>query len=260
MLRNIVLIYIALSLSGCTIINAVIAMNKSTDHFIPLEADSRVVYETGAESVAKTVAGKLAFALHTVEQQQFRKFTTPVVIHVCSSVESFTAYCVQSRAVGCVLNERLFLSPNVKHRVKAVLTHELSHLHMEQQLGMLAWYSNVPVWFKEGLAVYVSGGGGAERVSADAAIKAINLGLSFTPDAHGSLISHKSASSYGLKPHMFYRQASLFVEYLHKKDITGFKELLLALADGDAFDHAVSTAYGMPLRGIWQNFIQQLKA
>jgi len=259
MIRIVMLMCIILSLSGCTIINAVIAMNKSTDHFISFEQDSRVIYEAGAETTAKTVADNLAIAIHTIEQKHYRKFTKPVVVHVCSSLESFTAYCIQSRAVGCVLNQRLFLSPTVKHRTAAVLKHELSHLHMEQQLGMLHWYSGVPAWFQEGLAVYVSGGGGAEKVTINEAQQSMVLGVAFTPDTSGSLIFHKSAQSYGLKPHMFYRQASLFVEYLHVIDETRFRLFLLSLEDGEGFEAAISSAYGTPLNKLWQHFILQLK-
>jgi len=191
MLRMIILLSICISMGSCSAAKAVVAMNKSTDHFVALENDTRVLYEAGAGDLAKSVGDYLSAAIHTVEQRQYRKFSKPIVVHVCDTLESFTAYCVQSRAAGCVLNERLFLAPKAGKRIYAILTHELSHLHMEQQLGMVDWHSKYPSWFQEGLAVYVSGGGGAEEVTPDEAGKSIAKGLSFVPGTNGSLLSKK---------------------------------------------------------------------
>jgi len=258
--KIIILIFVALSISSCTAAKAVVAMNKSTDHFIVLEKDKRVVYEAGAEKFAEIVADKLDAAIDSVERGQYRKFTKPVTIHICNSVESFTAYCVEHRAAGCVLNERLFLAPKNFQPHKEALTHELSHLHMEQQLGMLSWHSRYPSWFQEGLATYISHGEGASKVTPDEAKKAIALGSSFSPDLSGSLIFAKTASSYGLKPNMFYRQASMFVEYLHDLDVMKFKTFLLSVEDGKDFEKSFSSAYGATLNEIWKKFIQQQKA
>lgn len=257
MLRMIILLSICISMGACSAARAVIAMNKSTDHFVALENDTRVLYEVGAGAFAESVGYHLAAAIHTVEQRQYRKFSKPIVVHVCDTLESFTAYCTQSRAAGCVLNERLFLAPKAGKRIYAILTHELSHLHMEQQLGMVDWHSGYPSWFQEGLAVYVSGGGGAEKVTPDEAGKSIAEGLSFTPDTSGSLLSKKTPSSYGLNPQMFYRQASLFVEYMHGLDEMKFRSFLLAVEDGQDFENALSATYDQPIGVIWHSFVQQ---
>ncbi|NOX75071.1 MAG: hypothetical protein GXP17_00305 [Gammaproteobacteria bacterium] len=255
----IILICLVLSLSSCTAVKAVAAMNKSTDRFITLEKDKRVVYEAGAEKFAEIIAEKLDAAIESVERGQYKKFTKPVTIHTCNSVESFTAYCVERRAAGCVLNERLFLAPKNFQPRKEALIHELSHLHMEQQLGMLVWHSRYPSWFQEGLATYISHGEGASKVTPDEARRAIALGLFFTPDLSGNLLFAKTASSYGLKPNMFYRQASLFIEYFHDVDAMKFKALLLSVEEGKDFEKSFSSIYGASLDEIWKKFIQQQK-
>ncbi len=54
-MRYSVFILLALLLSGCTAVKAVVAVNKSTKHFQSLENDSRVKFEAGAE-VRRAVA------------------------------------------------------------------------------------------------------------------------------------------------------------------------------------------------------------
>ncbi len=255
----IILIFVALSVTSCTAAKAVVAMNKSTNQFIALEQDKRILYEKGAEKYAQTVANKIDTAIQTVEQKQYKKFTKPVTIYICNSIESFTDYCVIRQASGCVLNERLFLSPKNFQANQQALTHELSHLHIEQQLGMFTWHSGYPAWFQEGLATYVSDGEGANKVSLDTARNAIAQGKTFTPDTSGSLMFRKAAHAFGLTPHMFYRQASMFIEYLHNIDEIMFKTLLLSVEAGKNFEASFSSAYGEPLNAIWHKFVQQQK-
>jgi hypothetical protein len=46
-------------------------------------------------------------------------------------------------------------------------------------MGRRGYQLNIPSWFAEGLAVYVSGGGGAEKVGAKDAAEAIKSGKMF---------------------------------------------------------------------------------
>lgn len=73
---------------------------------------------------------------------------------------------------------KLLLSPvlmDEPHNIQLYLAHELSHLHLCQQLGLLKM-RNLPTWFKEGLATFVSNGGGAQTVSENEAIESIANG------------------------------------------------------------------------------------
>ncbi len=145
---------------------------------------------------------------------------------------AFTGVPKQVRGAVIV---KLFLSGGLRkepERIRRILVHELSHLHIGQQLGIYGYNANQPAWFQEGLAVIVSGGGGAEKVSEEEAAKAILEGKSITPEAHGSFLFKKSAHSYNLEPHMFYRQSGMFVAWLRSRDETRFRTFLLAIEDG----------------------------
>jgi len=65
------------------------------------------------------------------------------------------------RSLGRVnLSPKLF-SPQ-HQRLRAILTHEVSHAHIAGWIGGYAYVKRLPNWFKEGLAVMVSAGGAQE--------------------------------------------------------------------------------------------------
>jgi hypothetical protein len=92
--------------------------------------------------------------------------------------------------VGVTIFGRVNLSPKLfspqHQRLRAILTHELSHAHIQGWIGEYA-YLYLPNWFKEGLAVMLSGGGGAELVSEEEARIAIQRGEKIVIDDAGSL-------------------------------------------------------------------------
>ncbi len=260
-IRVVLFIITVTVLDSCTAAKAMIAMHRSTDDFHALASDPRVRYEVGAEANARLLSAQLDQAIKIVEAKQYGPFVKPVTIYVPATTDRFRSFCLSAKAGGCVLNERLFISPKKKNtpaRLPRLLTHELSHLHMEQKLGMWQWHSNIPSWFEEGLAVYVSNGGGAEGVTAAAAKKAIHSGKSFKPISTGSLLFAKTASYFGLKPHMFYRQAGLFVTWLHEQDDRQFRKLLLQIQGGATLGAAVKAAYGVSLENEWLKFTNEL--
>jgi len=258
--RIIIIFCITLLISACTTTKTVIAMNKSTDHFIQLKQDGRVLYEEGSEKPAKYIANKLDNAIFVIEEKQYRNFTKPVAIYICNTVKSFASYCVIKNAAGCVLNERLFLSPKYSQPRKDVLTHELSHLHIEQQLGMYKWHSDYPAWFQEGLATYVSQGQGANKVTIDEAKKVFSKGEYFVPNTSGSLLFPKTAHTYGLKANMFYRQTAMFVQYIHDLDENRFKKFLLSVENGVGLEQSFNSTYDKSINEEWKQFLQQQKA
>ena len=164
-------------------------------------------------------------------------------------------------ARGAVFNEKLFISPRAieTKTLKSILIHELSHLHFHQYVGNRRYVSNIPPWFQEGLAVYVSGGGGAEKVSYEAAKNSILKEKSFKPNHSGSLIFPKTAFSFGLKPQMFYRQSSMFVSYLSNNYQLEFQEFVAMLFDDVEFKVAFNKAFGKSIDSVWVEFIDTLK-
>jgi len=236
---------------------------KPTGQFLPQASDSRVRYEPGAEAMAGEVASELSSAIETVEEGHYRRFLEPVRVYVCASKESFRSYSLRvGDAAGFVFNKRLFLSPKLAYtpeRIPRVLTHELSHLHLEQQIGPLKAAGGLPDWFKEGLAVYVSGGGGAENVSEDEAREAIARGKQLEPKTSGSLLFPTDATDYGMTHHMFYRQSSLFVGYLKQLDEGQFKAFLLAIEDRQPLVRAFEDAYGKSVEAAWWEFVMKIR-
>ena len=88
------------------------------------------------------MAAALPDAIASVERQQYRAFIQPVSVFVCATPERFASFGGPKSAGGFVLNGRLFISPkpqNTAERIPRLLTHELSHLQLEQQLGMFRY-------------------------------------------------------------------------------------------------------------------------
>jgi len=181
------------------------------------EANTAQVLELLDESVA------------TVERAHGRAFAGPVRVYICATQQSYNARTgdfEQGRARGAVFADCVFLSPRTfdTNTCREILTHELSHLHFRQHLGS-AYTSGIPGWFQEGLAVYISDGGGAEPVSVHQARVSILSGVSMKPEDVGSRFPRMS-SGHGLKHHMFYRQSAMFVEFFAKSRPDAFARLL----------------------------------
>jgi hypothetical protein len=181
------------------------ALWNTPDRLPALAENSLVHFEPGAEDYAHRVSALLPAAIARIEAAQGRPFAHPVTVGVYMTAEAYAAANASGNAgaVGVAAFGRVVLSPTLDgpqvRRLPAILTHELSHAHLE---GYISPYARVrlPNWFKEGLAVMVSGGGGAEFVSeqeARTALSAVNTSPSMTPAA--LRIFPKSGSS--ARPH-----------------------------------------------------------
>lgn len=248
-----------LSSLGCTVARQSIAVLRSTDHFVPYKNDSRVLFELGAEDFANKVVSFLPSAVRQVEEKQCRPFAKPVRVYVCASREGFTQMYGADVRAGVLT--KLFLSPRIfedgDEIARMYLVHELSHLHIQDQIGIYK-SSRLPFWFKEGLATYVSGGGGAHIVKEKQAIDSIKSGEYFVPNETGGFIFQKTASDWGLKHHMFYRQSMMFIYYLAATNESGFRKLLLSIESGERFSSALKAAYNMKLEDLWKGFLKEI--
>ena len=56
---------------------------------------------------------------------------------------------------------------------------------------------------------------------------------------------------------MFYKQSSLFVEYIRNRDKAAFENLLVSLRDNE-FKDLVMSNYSATLEDLWTDFIQSI--
>jgi hypothetical protein len=238
------------------------AFFRSTDYFINLESDSRIFYESDALDIALQVEQNLENSIKIVEEKQYCPFNKPILIYVCGTNENFTKFTgLNQKIKAAVFNGKIFLSASLREqpeRIPTLTIHELSHLHLIQRIGTSRYVRNIPSWFIEGLAVFISNGGGAENVSETDAANAILSGACFHPDSTGSFLFPKTASSYHLKPHLFYRQSAMFVQFMKEYDPEKFKRLLQTIQNGVNFAHALDISYGRDIDVFWTEFKETL--
>lgn len=224
-----------------------------------LAAQGRLVFEPGSEVLAREVARHL---LQSVEQAQVfhgLHFKQPVKVHVFATRESFKRHARGGAARAVSFMNGIYVSPKLAKEIEttpAILVHESSHVLLEQHMGGLR-YALLPTWFQEGLATLASGGGGAEGVTREEAVVAIRAGRTFKPVASAFVDFPQYASKYGLKPRMFYRQASLFVGYMRARDPERFAVFLSALAKKD-FAELIREHFCHDLAVLWREFLGSL--
>ena len=261
--RKIITILMTFSaLYGCTAIKTAIAMTQSTDGFILHSDKNGLIYkEIEYSPLAEEAEKYLQTAINTVEKMQYRKFIKPVAIYVVSNLDNFESYCSQRMVLGCCLEAKVYLSPRILTQpngtLPRLLTHELSHLHFDQQLSVFEW-SGVPVWFREGLAVYVSTKTNGAEMDFDEARKQIKEGKSFYPNEKESLFFAKSNASFGISRSIFYRQAGSFVQFLHDNNEMQFESFLLAIQEKENFSASFKKYYGVSISAKWAEFVEKL--
>jgi len=252
-----------------TMRHAALGWWNSPEWLPSLPEDPRVHYESGGSEYARAVAGLLPAAITRVEAAHGRPFAHPVVIGVYTTPEAFVAAngLGDPRAVGMTFLGRVMLSPvlisSQRKRLPALLTHELSHAHLRSWISELSAI-RLPQWFKEGLGVMVSGGGGAEGVSELQARDAIRHGDHIAIVSSGSLfnlgvvryVQAPEIPDTSFRTLMAYRQAGMFVAFLHDTNPTGFARMMNAILDDRPFAEAVTTGYATDLRTLWLRFAQ----
>jgi hypothetical protein len=244
---------LVLTVPACGAAGQVVTAMRSTSGFEP-SSDPRVFSEPGSERLVPAVVGAMPAATHRVEAFFGRPFTVPVRIHVCATLDSYNKFTGSERSGGhTTMMKKIFISPkpeNTPERVPAVVAHEMTHLHVAQGLGL--WRARgIPSWFGEGLATLVSGGGGAEGVSDADAARAIAAGQRLTPDESPG----RTASSFGLTPHMFYAQGALFLRDLSVRNPEAFRRFIAGVEGGTELGRSFRDAYGAPLGALWETFV-----
>ncbi|MFL6797281.1 MAG: hypothetical protein ACJ8F3_07705 [Xanthobacteraceae bacterium] len=258
----------AASLSVPTIRHTISGLWNLPDRLPALAGASEVHYQPGAEDLAGDAAALLPNAIARVEAVHGRPFAHPVTVAAYATPQAYAAANGQGSdiPVGVTFAGRVYLSPKLfrpqHYRLRAILTHELSHAHVQGWTGANG-YIRLPNWFKEGLAVMVSAGGGAELVSEEEARGAIQRGEQLVIDDAGSLQNLASVrlekAPAGRPPWypvvLAYREAGMFVTYLRESDQPAFDRMMEAILDGRTFAEAVTTGYHDDVRSLWQKFM-----
>ncbi len=239
-MRRLSALLLLLVFTGCTTLNLGMSFFRSTDGFVPLTNEGRVLLKPGAENYALQLQPYLNEAITTVEAAHYRKFPQPVKVYVCLNAERFSeisGYPPQVSAVvhpvhGLLLNRVIFTKPTAF--IKGILTHELSHELLRQQLGW-HYYAAIPPWFHEGFAEFITNGNLLEKVSVTDTKNLILSGRIIQAKDSGALLSYDITESFDDLPnprYIFYRQGMMFVAWLKQRDETKFKLFLLSIQDG----------------------------
>ncbi len=223
------------------------------DQFSKLAMDDRVLFKPGMDEAALLVQKVLDDKIEKIEEVHGKPFPKKVIVHICDTQDCFNSYTgMKGGILAAVASNGLFLSPHLisNDDFSIWLAHELSHLHLFQQISIFK-ASFIPQWYHDGLATYASNGGGATRISREEALEYIQAGKHIVASDKGTFFSTRWPLNYIVpsdtwpKPwyqqHMDYRQASLFYEFLHP---TGGVDLLRKLEMGENFSQAFTTTYG----------------
>lgn len=260
-MNKLLIILQVIFIQGCSNIYTRLTLDFNVD----IE-DTRINYESGAENLTKLVKENLNESIKIIESEEFIPIKEPnlISLYIFNDKDHYSGYSFTSNKTrGSASTNEIYLSPILNERINSlsrILKHELSHIHLRQYIGTWSYTLNIPSWYHEGLAVVTSDGGGAERVSDEEAIKEINNGRHFKLSDSGSFFGHKSASDFNLKPHMYYRQASLFIRFLQRKDIQAFKNSYIGLTNGEDFKEIWYKHYNESLSSLWSKFLTEVQA
>ena len=226
-------------------------------NFARVDSAPDVRYQPGQEDRAKAVAGMMDDSVRRVESVFNTKLNRPVIYCLRTENEYATYTAAAGSRGSCTVLGEVCLSPKIQDNdaeLRGILVHEMTHAAILQRIGAWKHLRKVPAWFDEGLAVYVSDGGGAEKVSEAEAREAILAGKHFDPERTGKAY----ADSFNLAPHMFYRQAGMFVGQLIKQTPTFVPSILTELERGLDFPDAFERAAGLPIPVAWDHFKSSL--
>jgi hypothetical protein len=262
-LLAIIAVVVVATLTGSDVARAVVAHAWAPERFARCTSDPRLYCEPGSERFARSLAPLVPAAMAQVEAKQGGLFQKPVKIYVYSTVAAYTRYSGTQGGAGSTSFGEIHLAPvmqAVPEQHLALVTHELSHLHLVQRIGAWRMY-RLPHWFTEGWATLVSDGGGVGLVTKEQATFALLHGRHFTPPDGKPLLSRLSPTRGGeskIGGPMYYRQASLLVDYLQRRDAQAFLALVRAIEKHEAFAQALQEAYGQALPVLWKDFLVDL--
>ncbi|MGV3740932.1 MAG: hypothetical protein ACO1NO_01320 [Burkholderiaceae bacterium] len=257
---------ISMVLGGCTVMQAAKARLEPRDQFLSSSVHPQLRFRPGSEDMARRMAVALDASIAVVEKQHGRPFLEPPTVYVCDA-DCFVRFSTFRPSVpaGQFMDSVFMNDPDLRSKERQFgmapenfLVHELTHLMFYQYAGAAA-YMSTPAWFREGWAVVVSDGAGAQACTPEEAARLLLAGSSFDPEEKGSVFRNRTASSYGLRYPVFYRQAAMFVNYLRDIDSAAFQVALHGVLDGERFQAAFERAYGNTIASHWDGFRESLR-
>lgn len=248
-------------LQGCTLVRAARVYTHSPDELPRLSSVVPIYAEKGAEPLADEILSALPTAIWHIEKTHGGNLNPLPPVVICATRVCFERFAaVPGAAAETLYDRRISLNGEkivVDNRSAVQLfTHELSHFY---------WFSQgiifQPRWFEEGMSVWASQGGGAERVTVRAAKEAIRKGETIRPTLDAGIWNYIFRSPHvpGNDWHMFYRQSGMFIQYLHDSDSVGFVKLLDALRLHKNLRQAWPLAYRESLDDVWWQFVQEIR-
>ncbi len=262
------LLVVGVLLSQPVLLKAVYAKYKSTDHFAILPEDARIRYESKAKDNAIAVKEILDGSQMKVESILRARFMKPIGVYVCASQDSFNDYVPISKNVrGAVYWGKVFLSPGAfsyDEKFLAELTsHELTHYLFYTHLGDKTHVDNVPLWFREGIAVFVANGGAEftkdqqvfDLISSEEREAFLSGKIDFW---FASKDPRDAVAKNGAANWLLYRVGALFVHQMRDSNPAGFDTLIQLLLSGTEFNEAVKDSYGKNVESLLAEFSQYL--
>jgi len=256
----------AILLLGIFLLGCSSGYARLTYDFEKMPSEPTIFYDSEAEDLALQVEESLLTHISQVKAHQYSEFKDldALKVYIFSSKERYSKFSGSTPlSRGSAITNEIYISPIIRDRIDTlpgIVTHELSHAHLRQYVGTWRYWTEIPGWFHEGLAVEVSDGGGAEKISDEEAIAAIRSGERFTPREKSGLLGHQFANDYDLTPHLYYRQSNLFVRYLMNQNPEAFKNAYLALIEGSEFSDIWVSEYGKSIPQLWQEFLSHVQA
>ncbi len=257
---------LAIMLGGCSVMQAAKARLEPRDQFIEASWHPQVRFYPGTEEMSRRMAKAMDASIHKVEHMHGKKFLEPPKVYVCDAACFSRFSTLDANVPAAHFMDSIFMNePGLRSKEQQFgmapenfLVHELTHLLFYQYAGAIA-YMRTPAWFREGWAVVMSDGAGAQACSPKEAARNLLAGFSFDPAEEGSLFWNRTASSYGLPYPVFYRQGGMFVHYLREVDQAAFQNALHSLFIGRDFQSSFEQAYGRPIAAYWPDFKQSIQ-
>jgi len=163
MIRGVFLGALLALLTGCTSLGYRDAGDR-LESFAPLPENAQVRHAAGAEPSPD--GSRNCCPRHDAGRSHaICRFRSPPIVYVCNDDDCFHRFVAPGWNYTAAVSTTIAscsrpMFDREPHRLKPILLHELSHLHMGQYRGHYAMA--IPVWFHEGLASLVASGGGAD--------------------------------------------------------------------------------------------------